>query len=301
MNSPMTAEQLAKRRLSIGCSDLGVMLGLSNYKDPLALYLEKVGELEPEPDKPVTRAGRVMEAAIAELASFQLDRKLRRSNITHTHESLPLTGHIDRDQVGVPRGLEIKNVGRGASKDWGKAGDPDGVPAYYIPQVQGYLMLFPSYEAWDVAAYFGGADLSIYPIERDQEWEEIITEGVTKFWEHVETRTPPPFDPEHPAALKTLQRMYPGTTGETIQAPDDLLHWREVMQQAKSDISDLTKVVDACEARLRKVAGSASILTFSDGQRWERKLVKRAAYEVKAVEYYTARIVKPKSTKESEA
>ncbi len=49
------------RRQGIGASDIGVLMGYSNYATPLDLYQIKVGEKQPEPSgwrRPKPRVGR---------------------------------------------------------------------------------------------------------------------------------------------------------------------------------------------------------------------------------------------------
>ena len=42
----ITQQQREERKLGIGGSDMPIILGLSNYKTPYQLYLEKIGEAE---------------------------------------------------------------------------------------------------------------------------------------------------------------------------------------------------------------------------------------------------------------
>src|SRR5262245_21676530 len=45
------------RQHFIGASDISAILGISPWKTPLQLYLEKTGQAEPEKEKPVLRRG----------------------------------------------------------------------------------------------------------------------------------------------------------------------------------------------------------------------------------------------------
>ena len=43
----LTSQQIEDRKLGLGGSDVGIILGLSTYKTPYELYLEKTGLLVP--------------------------------------------------------------------------------------------------------------------------------------------------------------------------------------------------------------------------------------------------------------
>jgi predicted phage-related endonuclease len=66
---PLTPEERAKRRLSIGGSDLAVIFGVSPHKTALQLYMEKLG-IEEDHDEPETEAqlfGQVFEEPTAQI------------------------------------------------------------------------------------------------------------------------------------------------------------------------------------------------------------------------------------------
>ncbi len=60
------AEWLAARRKGITASEIAVLMGLSPYSSPYALYHQKLGILPPDDDKAVFERGRVLEPYIAE-------------------------------------------------------------------------------------------------------------------------------------------------------------------------------------------------------------------------------------------
>ena len=59
-------EWLAGRHTGIGASEAAAVLGLSRYKSPLEVYLEKIGELGPQDDSERMYWGRKLEAIIAQ-------------------------------------------------------------------------------------------------------------------------------------------------------------------------------------------------------------------------------------------
>lgn len=285
----------AERRTGVGGSDSPILAGLSPYGTPFSLYLEKRGDTPPsfDPDNRYTRAGRAFESVIAHMYSEETGLKLRRNNRTLRHPDMPwLMGHIDREIVGQRKGLEIKNVSPQIGYRWGRSGDPDGVPEYYLPQVHHYLLV-TGLPAWDVAAYFGGADLRIYTIERDPEWDDIIAANATRFWhEHVIAGVPPEIDPTHPTTLPLLARLYPGTDGTTIDADDGLRAWARVAREAGEKSSEYDSIAKTARAHLLHAMGASAVLRFGDGTVFRRKEVKRKGYEVAESVYVDARFGK---------
>lgn len=288
----LTPEQLAARK--IGGSDIGTILGLNPWSTPLDLYRQMIGEAPGFEENDATQAGNVMEPAIAELYELRSGRKVRRSNITHTHPVHDfLTAHLDRVVVGEKRGVEIKNVGRNMVRYWGESGS-DEVPPYYLAQVHHY-MLVVDYPAWDVAAYFGGGDIGIFPVERSEAWDDMIIDGARAFWECVQTRTPPKFDPTHPAAMSALKRIYPGTDGSTVEGDETMLAWSTVERDSSEHAKHYDEICDGAKAHLLDFMGEASVLKLPDGSSYTRKTIQRKAFEVEATEYVQLKFVKAKS------
>lgn len=294
----LTNEQLAARK--VGGSDVATILGLNPYKSAVELYHEKRGTIDVEDfseNLPV-EAGNVLEDGIAELAGKHMARhwnrsvKLRRCNLTLSHPKYDwLTVHIDRDVVGEERGVELKNVGYQAARNWGPA-FTDEIPNYYIPQPMTY-MLIKGYPVWTVAGYFGGADLRLYELERDKDWDEIIVGRTHNFWyEHVLKGIPPPVELDGPRALEIVRRIYKGTTGEIVNGDDDLEHWKDVCQQATKKAAAYQAVADGAKAHLLDALGDGAILSFPSGQQMTRKIVERKAYAVEAMEFVDARFKK---------
>jgi putative phage-type endonuclease len=278
------------RQSGIGGSDVATLFGLNPYSTRLELYLQKRGEIEPTPDNSRTKAGRVMEQVIASMVSERTGAKLRRVNRTLRHPKHDfLIAHIDRDFVGISKGLEIKNVSPRMSYLWGKDGEPDAVAEYYIPQPHHYMLVL-DYPAFEVAGYFGGDDLRLYPMERDREMDELIVESAHDFWHHnVMAGVPPEPDFDHPATLPMFKRLYPGTNGATVEADEMLLHWANVAEEAAKKASEYDKAAECAKNHLLAFMGDAAILKLDGNRVFRRKLIQKKPYTVEASSYIDAR------------
>ena len=278
------------RQTGLGGSDIATLLGINPFSTKYKLYLQKRGELAPEPDNSRTKAGRVMESVIASMVSDREGCKLRRVNRTLRHPKHDfLIAHIDRDFVGVRKGLEIKNVSPRMVYLWGKDGQPDAVAEYYVPQPHHYMLVM-DYPAFDVAAYFGGDDLRIYPMERDPEMDELIIETAHDFWHnHVLAGIPPEPEFDHPTTLPLFKRLYPGTNGETIEADEMIIHWAKVAEEAARKASEYDKVAETAKNHLLAFMGDSAVLKLDANKVFRRKIIQRKPYTVEASSYIDAR------------
>lgn len=278
------------RQTGLGGSDIATLLGINPFSTKLQLYLQKRGELEPEPDNSRTKAGRVMENVIAAMVMERNGSKLRRVNRTLRHPKHDfLIAHIDRDFVGIKKGLEIKNVSPRMAYMWGKDGQPDAVAEYYVPQPHHYMLVL-DYPAFDVAAYFGGDDLRIYPMERDKEMDEIIVDTAHDFWHnHVLAGVPPEPEYEHKSTLPLLKRIYPGTNGATVEADEMILHWAKVAEDAAKKAAEYDKVAEAAKNHLMAYMGESAILKLEGNKVLRRKLIQKKPYTVEASSYMDVR------------
>jgi putative phage-type endonuclease len=185
----LTQSQHKARSKGLGGSDAATVLGLSPWKSPSQLFLEKTGRVQAASldDKEAVQWGNILEAPIAAEFAKRTGLKVRRDNRSLRHPDHPfMVGHIDRRIQGERQGLEIKAIGLRSAADW-----TDGVPPYYQAQVDHYLAL-TGFEGFHVAALVGGQQLKTYYIERNPSRIDYLIEREAAFWRHVETRTPPP-------------------------------------------------------------------------------------------------------------
>jgi len=287
----LTAEQLEARKAGIGGSDVAVILGLSPWKSQTELYLEKRGEIEPADlsDNELVHFGNVLEGVVADEYARRNNVKVERRNQMLKSKEYPfMLANIDRKVVGARKGLECKTAAQFSLTNWGEQGSDD-VPDYYRVQCEHY-MIVSQYPEWDLAVLIGGNNYRDYHIEQDKELSEMIVENCAKFWEKVEKGIPPQFDWDHPGTIDLVKRMHPGTNGETIQLPDELVHWAEVKQEAERIVKEYGTVVDVCKARILAAMGDSACGTLpSAGVQFKRSLVKATEFTVKKDAYMVMR------------
>lgn len=196
------------RNSGIGGTDIAGIVGLSRWKTPLSVYLEKVGLAAPPEQNFQMKMGKMLESAVAELYRQATGAVLIPAEATIRHPAIPWAYcSPDRLIQGQPAGLEIKTATSRMADQWGTEGT-DEIPTDYYLQCcwnmfvcSGYFGT--SYDRWDVAVLIGGSEsFRIYRVEYDPEIEEGIKAAGEKFWNnHVLPRIAPaplPADIEYP-------------------------------------------------------------------------------------------------------
>ena len=184
------SEWLEARRKGIGGSDVAAVLGLSKWKTPLQLYLDKIGENTNDSDNEAMEAGRRLEDAVADWWSDKTGKKVRRCREILIHDKHNcLIANIDRRVVGEPSILECKTSSAYSIDDW-----DNQIPDAYMCQVQHYMSVTGATHGY-LAVLIGGNVFRHYDIPRDDEFIEMINQNCIRFWnEHVLKRVTPDLD-----------------------------------------------------------------------------------------------------------
>jgi putative phage-type endonuclease len=206
----------AERKTGIGGSDAAAALGISPWRTPYDLWLEKTGAANPLPVTEPMRWGTLLEPVIAAEYCRRTGRQIEPAPMLRHPTHRWMIGHIDGRVIGEPRILEVKTAGIGIG--WGEPGS-DEIPLQYLTQCHHYLVVSQA-EVVDIAVLIGGQDFRLYTIERDDAIADTLIEREQRFWWRVENRMPP--DPVNTTdAVRRWGRLYaPGmiTASEAEQA-----------------------------------------------------------------------------------
>jgi putative phage-type endonuclease len=265
----LTDEQKAMRRTGIGASECAVAVGLSDYQDPMQLYLRKLGLTE-GPDDELLRIGHLMEPVIETLYRERYpavytwggDKTLRHPEhprVLATPDrwcgGFPAAGE---DPVGVYI-LQMKNCRPEQRRHWGREGT-DEIPHGYFCQVQ-WEMAVAGVARCDVAAFFGGTELRVYSVAYDEEIFSQLLEANRSFWfGHVVPQIPPPIDGGD-GAWEYLKAKFPKPDpGLTIEADDALERLAAQLKEAKFHAKLWSDKADRAEAEICLKMGKAEVL-----------------------------------------
>ena len=177
------SEWLAFRNEGVGGSDVASIMGLSKYRSPIEVWMEKRGLKEPADlsDKEAVEWGHRLEAIIRKkFADMHQELSVLENLYSFVDKERPWA-HANLDGILMDEDksfgvLEIKTVGKNREKDWA-----DGVPDYYLTQVTHYMSVTGWGYAW-VAALIGGQHYVEYRVERDEDDIRAVDAAVDTFW-----------------------------------------------------------------------------------------------------------------------
>ena len=198
-------EWLAKRRLSIGGSDAGAVLGLNPYNSPYSLWCEKTGKIihEDISDKEAVRIGHDLEQYVAERWMEATGKKVRRDNNMIYNSEYPFAhADIDRWVVGENAGLECKTTASWDVLQQCREGD---YPHQWLCQMTHY-MLVTGADRWYLGVLVLGKGFFEFTLERDEAEVKALAQAEAAFWDKVEKGINPGFDGSEATAeaLKTI-------------------------------------------------------------------------------------------------
>lgn len=244
----LTDEQLEMRRTGIGGSDVAAILGLSKYKSPLSIYLDKLKLSQPSHTNINMEFGNDLEPFILSKYAEMEKVSLRTDIPMQRHCEYPfLLANIDglRDDGII---VEAKNVGMYGDKGkyngraWGQPGTCEIPEAYHL-QVAHYCMVMNLNTA-HVVPYFGGSDLRIYVYERNERLEHMIMKKCISFWnDHVLAKAPP-MDKVSMSDLNCLWReLDPDSVVVANESVEKLVHELRAVRSKQKELKDLEETL----------------------------------------------------------
>ena len=265
------------RAKSLGGSDIGAILGLSPYRTPIDVWMEKTGKPVEHKNSLPLRFGSFAEEFIAQEYALQTGKALINYPHAITHPAHDyFGGHIDRFVCNAPieqdfissdplppeanttlqfseqklhsindqpieRLLECKTANPFTQQQWGESGT-DQVPLPYLCQCLWYMAITQVDKA-DIAVLFGNADFRIYQLERDLEIEKGLLEKAEFFWkEYVQKDIPPPVQNERDC----YKLFTKSSSAKSIEAPEEMV-------QELSRVKALQEKIDQAEEQISQI------------------------------------------------
>lgn len=221
------AEWLEWRRKGIGGSDAAAVAGVSRWKSPVAVWMDKTGQIEHEEAGEAAYWGNTLEEVVAKEFTIRTGLKVRKNNNMLQHPEYPfMLANVDREIVGQKVGLECKTTSIFNKDEWADDKVPD---AYYI-QCQHYMAV-TGYTGWWIACLIGGNQFVHKLVERDQELIDQLIQIETEFWQHVVDGVMPAVDGSD-ASVAALKKLYPDSNGQEITLPDTAEIWIKQYESA---------------------------------------------------------------------
>lgn len=207
-------EWLKVRKLGLGGSDMAAVLGLSPWRSPIDVWLDKTSDTVEEKESEPMYWGNVLEEVVAQEFAKRSGYKVRNNNFTLQSEEYPyLLANIDREIVGLDAGLECKTANAFKANEW----DGDNVPDAYYIQCQHYMAVTGK-SSWWIAALIGGNTFVYKEIKRNDEVIQAIIDTGREFWHLVEAKTMPAPD-DSKACGEALKKLYKHSNGQSVELP----------------------------------------------------------------------------------
>lgn len=270
---------LEMRKKGIGGSDAAIVCGLSKWKSPVELWLEKRGEYQSEEPGEAAYWGTVLEDIVAKEFELRTGLKVKRDNRILKHHEYPfMLANIDRRIVGKNEILEVKTANAYLAKEW----EDDQLPDTYYCQGQHYCAVTGA-EGVHFAVLIGGQKFVNKYVSRDDEFIAKLIEIEAEFWHKVEAGERPAIDGSN-ASSELLSTLFPQSNGEEIALPASATDLIKEYQEAKAqmDVAEFRK--QNAENALKEMLGEAELGTIQ-GYKVEWKSAKpRKTFDSKRLE-----------------
>jgi putative phage-type endonuclease len=242
---------LDTRRTGLGGSDVAAICGLSRYKSPMEVFLDKLGEIPPIEDNPKMKAGRIMEPVVADWFAEETGMKVMKQNSIFQHKQHPhMLANIDRWIPGQNAGLECKNTAEYCRGDW----EGTQAPAEYVLQCNHYMAITGA-ERWYIAVLIGGWDFQWRVIERDEALIQNLITIEHDFWhDHVLTKNPPAFSHQDTDYLK---ETYKDSIAESsLDLPEESYSIIEQLFEAKKAKDNALVMEEMAKNQIKGIMGN---------------------------------------------
>ena len=253
---------LEYRKRGIGGSDAAVVCGISRYKSPVELWLEKTDQIPTQEAGEAAYWGTQLEALVrAEFTKrtgigISLVKQLLQSE-EYPFMLANLDGVCEHPDLGMCI-FEAKTASAYKAGEW-----EDSIPAEYMLQVQHYLEV-TGYNAAYIAVLIGGNTFRWKLIERDDELISMLIELESAFWNHVRERTAPPLDGSDASARFLAERFPNSVPRSEIALPDTAAELLIQYDQVCEQLEAVTEQKQQAENRLKQMMGEHEIGTSGD-------------------------------------
>lgn len=241
------------RKQGIGGSDAAVVCGISRYKSPVELWMEKTGQLPAQEAGEAAYWGNQLEALVrtefTKRTGIEVEHRMEllRSD-EHPFMQANLDGVCHNPDIG-PCIFEAKTASAFKAGEW-----EGGIPDEYLLQIQHYMAV-TGYRGTYIAALIGGNSFRWKFIERDDELIAAMILLEERFWQHVQDKTPPVLDGSDSAARFLAEQFPNSTPNSRIELPNRAEQLIQQYDTACQQIRDLTEQKQQAENQLKQMLG----------------------------------------------
>ncbi len=246
------SQWLDYRRQGIGGSDVAAIAGISRWKDPFSIYMDKIGKVKASEPSEAMYWGSTLENVVISEFVKRSGLQVEPLPAILQHPEVPyLLANVDgivTDEEGGTGVFEAKTTNAFSKCHW----EGDKVPEEYQLQVQHYLNVTGLAFAY-VAVLIGGNEFHYKRIERDNKMIRLMMALEINFWEeHVLPKSPP--DPTGQSA-ELLSLLYPGGKKEALILPAESLELVEAFEAHQAAEKQAKNLKDEAAAKIKALMG----------------------------------------------
>ena len=250
------------RKQGIGGSDASVVCGISRYKSPVELWMEKTDQLPPQEAGEAAYWGTQLETLVREEFTRRTGIEIKMVKQLLQSEEHPfmlanLDGICEHPDCG-PCVFEAKTASAYKANEW-----EDTIPAEYMLQVQHYMAI-TGYHGTYIAVLIGGNTFKWRFVERDEELISMLISFEAVFWSHVKNRTPPPLDGSDASARFIAERFPNSKPQSRVALPPSAGELLLRYDEACTQLAAATEQKQEAENKLKQLLGENEVGTAGD-------------------------------------
>lgn len=250
------------RKKGIGGSDASVVCGISRYKSPVELWLDKTGQLPYQEAGEAAYWGTQLETLVRTEFTKRTGIEVEHKGVLLQSEEYPfmlanLDGTCEHPDYGTCI-FEAKTASAYKAGEW-----DDAIPDEYQLQIQHYMAV-TGYKAAYIAVLIGGNTFRWKLVEQDEELISMLIELEANFWDHVQMNTPPAMDGSA-ASAKFLSERFPDSVPKSqITLPDTAIDLIQQYDTACEQLEVITEQKQEAENKLKELLGENEVGTARD-------------------------------------
>ncbi len=265
-------ERANLRRKGIGGTDAAAILGLSPWRSPHNVWLEKMG-LAVREETEAMYWGKVLEPIV--LDEYAKREGARLTRLTFPDSIVRKTGRewmiasVDALRADQPVGVDAKTTDPHNAWRWGEPGT-DEIPEWDLLQMQWYMAVLPDHERWDVAVLMGKT-FRIYRVRPNNDLQQAAVEICGEWWErYVLGQTPPPADGSE-GARRMVERLFPRDLAEVKPADERAARLAFLYREVDRRADELYRQRDLLRNQLCAIIGDDAGIAGDFGRiTWKR-------------------------------
>lgn len=259
----LTEEQLKRRARSIGGSDVGAILGVSPYKTPIDVFIEKtIGSCKETNEKQEENMyiGSAIEDALIDMFVKRNNLYLHSKGGFFEKENYPYV-HANVDAILIenanPVILEVKTAGTVTSEWIGEEGYV--IPKHYYWQIAHYCWVTGINKAYLSVRFLANKENADIVYTFNDHDKIILEREIPRFWNEYVLKEKIP----DPINMEDVKYLYKNLG--TLKVIDDTLIKIDQLKSVKNQIKELEAIKDALKNEIvTKLGGYGEIIDLTD-------------------------------------